>query len=241
MTIQLLIADDHAVLRAGLRMLLEAQSDMTVVGEAATGEEAVAQVEDLRPDVVLLDLSMPGSGGLDVIRRIKVAHQDAAVLVLTMHDDAGYLRRALEAGSAGYVLKRAADVELVTAIRAVSRGGTYLHQEHLPFLLQDELPEPDPASDNTHESLSPREWQVVRFVALGHTNQETADRLYLSVKTIESYRARLKAKLGLESRADLVRYALQHGLLDLGDDSSKTFDVSQWLDETPRSSSDNDP
>jgi two-component system response regulator NreC len=240
-TIKLLIADDHAVLRAGLRMLLEAQSDMTVLGEAATGEETVAQVEALRPDIVLLDLSMPGSGGLDVIRRIKDAHQDAVVLVLTMHDDASYLRRALEAGAAGYVLKRAADTELVTAIRAVSRGGTYLHQEHLPFLLQDNPPEPEPASDEAYESLSPRERQVVRLVALGHTNQETADMLYLSVKTVESYRARLRAKLGLETRAALVRYALQHGLLVSGDDSSEAFDTSLWLDETPRSPSDDDP
>jgi two-component system response regulator NreC len=239
-TIKLLIADDHAVLRAGLRMLLEAQSDMTVVGEAATGEEAVALVEDLRPDIVLLDLSMPGSGGLDVIRRIKVIHPEAAVLVLTMHDDASYLRRALEAGSAGYVLKRAADSDLVTAIRAVSRGGSYLHQEHVAFLLQDKPPEPEPASDQAYESLSPRERQVVRLVALGHTNQETADMLFLSVKTVESYRARLRAKLGLASRAALVRYALQNGLLDPGDHSSETFDVSQWLDETPRSPSDDD-
>jgi two-component system response regulator NreC len=218
-TIQVLIADDHAVLRAGLRMLLEAQPDMTVVGEAADGEEAVAQVEDLRPDVVLLDLSMPGSGGLDVIRRIKVAHQDAAVLVLTMHDDESYLRRALEAGSAGYVLKRAADTELLAAIRAVSRGGAYLHPEHARGLLQGQHREPKLAPDDSYEALSPREREALRLIALGHTNREIASILRLSVGTVEVHRARAMAKLGLTSRAALVRYALRRGLLGRGNDS----------------------
>ena len=219
MTIQLLIADDHAVLRAGLRILLEAQPDMTVVGEATDGEETVAKVEDLRPDVVLLDLSMPKSGGLDVIRRIKVAHQDAAVLVLTMHDDESYLRRALEAGSAGYVLKRAADKELLSAIRAVSRGGAYLHPEHVRGLLQDQPPEPNPVPDDSYESLSPREREALRLIALGHTNREIADMLRLSVKTVEVHRARVMAKLGLTTRAALVRYALQRGILGGGNDT----------------------
>lgn len=214
MSIRLLIVDDHTVLRAGLRMLLEAQPDMTVVAEAASGQEAIAQVEQERPDVVLLDLSMPGVGGLEVINSLKAAHPDVHILVLTMHDDEGYLRRALEAGSSGYVLKRAADAELLTAIRAVSRGGTYLHQEHVGVLLQGPPPLPQSTSDDVYESLSPRERQVLRLVALGHTNQQVADMLFLSVKTAETYRSRLMAKLSLTSRAALVRYALERGLLN---------------------------
>jgi DNA-binding NarL/FixJ family response regulator len=210
----LVIADDHAVLRAGLRMLLSAQSDMTVVAEASDGEEALVRVEEERPDVLLLDLSMPGSSGLDIIQRIKTRWPDVCILVLTMHDDEGYLRRALEAGSSGYVLKRAADAELLTAIRAVARGGTYLHQEHVGVLLRGASPTAKPGPVDDYDSLSPRERQVLKLVALGHTNQQVAEMLYLSVKTAETYRARLMAKLGLTSRAALVRYALEHGVLD---------------------------
>lgn len=214
MPVRLLIADDHAVLRSGLRMLLDAQPDMSVVAEAANGQEAVDKARLERPDVVLLDLTMPGTGGLEVIQALKTATPDVRVLVLTMHDDVGYLRRALEAGSSGYVLKRAADAELLTAIRAVSRGGTYLHQEHVGALLQGRAPDSNPEADDTYDSLSPRERQVLRLVALGYTNQQVADTLFLSVKTAETYRARVMTKLGLTSRAALVRYALERGLLE---------------------------
>ena len=222
--IRVLVADDHAVLRAGLRMLLEAQPDMTVVGEADSAEQAAALDADLRPDVVLMDLTLPARlgalntapSGLAAIRHIKARRPDARVLVLTMHDDEGYLRAVLAAGGAGYVLKRAAGTELLSAIRAVWRGGAYLHPEHARLLLggtPSAPPSPD-ATGTTYQLLSPREQQVLRLIALGHTNLQVADTLVLSVKTVETYKSRLMAKLGLAGRAALVRYALQQGLLE---------------------------
>jgi len=221
--IRVLIADDHAVLRTGLRMLLDAQPDMVVVAEAGTAEQAVDLDTELRPDVVLMDLSLgsqagaPGSApsGLEAIRRIKAGRPEARVLALTMHDDEGYLRAVLQAGGAGYVLKRAADTELLSAIRAVWRGGTYLHPEHARLLLGSppSAPATEPAAGDAF-ALSPREQQVLRLIALGHTNQQVAGRLGLSVKTVETYKSRLMTKLGLAGRAALVRYALERGLLE---------------------------
>ena len=219
--IRVLIADDHAVLRAGLRMLLDAQADMSVVGEAETAEQAINLAAQLTPDAVIMDLTLPARAGdrstipsgLEAIRRIKAGRPEARILALTMHDDEGYLRAVLEAGGAGYVLKRAADTELLSAIRTVWRGGTYLHPEHARLLLGG-TPAAEPAADDAYEQLSPREQQVLRLIALGHTSQQVADMLSLSVKTVETYKSRLMAKLDLTSRAALVRYALQRGLLD---------------------------
>jgi two-component system response regulator NreC len=215
--IRILIVDDHAVLRAGLRMLLDAESDMEVVEEAGGGEEALQRILELSPDVVLLDVTMPDMDGLEVLSRIRNDSPRTQVLVLTMHDDEGYLREALAAGSSGYVLKRAADIELLSAIRAVHRGGTYLHAAHTKVLFEDrESQQKSEMSGELKSHLSPREEEVLRLVALGYTNQQAADMLYLSVKTVETYRARLMAKLGLRNRAELVRYALQQGLLQEG-------------------------
>lgn len=222
--IRVLIADDHAVLRAGLHLLLDAQPDIMVVGEAETAEQAMILDADLHPDVVLMDLALPirpgdpntVPSGLDAIQRIKAERPEARVLALTMHDDEGYLRAVLEAGGAGYVLKQAADTELLSAIRAVWRGGTYLHTEHVQLLLEGP-PSTTTAQEGASDSydlLSPREQQVLRLIALGHTNQQAAERLHLSVKTIETYKARLMTKLDLTGRAALVRYALQRGLLE---------------------------
>jgi len=222
--IRVLIADDHAVLRAGLHMLLDAQPDMMVVGEAGTAEQALALDAELRPDVLLLDLTLPARSGapdtvlagLEAIQRIKAGRPEAHVLVLTMHDDEGYLRAVLEAGASGYVLKRAADSELLSAIRAVWRGGSYLHPEHVRLLLEETAASPaaEGTDDDSYALLSPREHQVLRLIALGHTNQQVASTLGLSVKTVETYKSRLMTKLGLTGRAALVRYALQHGLLE---------------------------
>ena len=213
--IRILIADDHAVLRAGLRMLLDAEPDMQVVGEAGDGATALARVRALTPDVVLLDLTMPRMGGLDALRQIREALPDARVLILTMHDDEDYLREVLAAGGAGYVLKRAADIDLLSAVRAVYRGGTYLHATHTQALFQDKRGQQSTQGDKAPEPrLSEREEQILRLIALGYTSRQAADKLHLSPKTVDTYRGRLMLKLNLSNRAELVRYALRLGLLE---------------------------
>ena len=214
--IRVLLADDHAVLRAGLRLLLNSQDDMEVVGEADTGAQAVAQARQLHPDIVLLDITMSGADGLGAVREIKEDNPDTKVLALTMHDDESYLRHVLEAGGAGYVLKRSADTELLSAIRAVQQGGTFLHPEHAKALLEptvETAEELKKKGSDSYDLLSDREQQVLKFLALGHTNKQIAEKLFISVKTVETYRARAQEKLGLRGRAALVRYALQRGLL----------------------------
>lgn len=211
---RILLADDHAMLRSGLRLLLNAQPDLEVVGEASDGREAIARAKALQPDVLLLDLNMPGLGGLTALGALRTAAPNARLLVLTMHDDENYLRQALKGGAAGYVLKRAADTELLSAVRAVVRGEVYIHPAMTRALLEDLIPEHAGEVADAWDSLSGREQDVLRLVALGHTSQEIADRLFLSVKTVETYRARGMEKLGLRSRAALVQYVLQRGLLD---------------------------
>jgi len=215
--IRLLVADDHPVVRAGLRMLLGAQPDMEVVGEAVDGATAVERALDLRPDVVVMDITMRGTDGLAATREIVKRIPQTKVLVLTMHDSEEYLRQTLEAGATGYVLKQAADTELAVAIRAVQRGEIYLYPAFTRVLLGDLTHDRDTdgqAQRDSYELLSPREKEVLRMVALGHTNRKIADELFLSVKTIETYRARVMEKLNLRTRAALVRYALLRGLLD---------------------------
>jgi len=207
---RIVLADDHAVLRAGLKMLLNAPADMTVIGEAADGPAAIAAVREHSPDLLLLDLTMPHTDGFDVLRQIKRTHPNVRVLILTMHEEEGYLRRALEAGAAGYCPKSAADAELISAIRVVMRGNAYIHPLHAKILIDKMIPSAS-VSNASPVELSDREREVLKLVALGNTNQEIADQLPLSVKTVESYRARGMEKLGLRSRAALVRYAIQEG------------------------------
>jgi two-component system response regulator NreC len=219
--IRVLIADDHAVLRAGLRLLIAGHSDMEVVGEAATGPETVRGAQATAPDVVLLDLSMPGARSTQTIEQLAQVARSARVLVLTMHDDPGYMQAALLAGASGYIVKRAADVELLTAIRAVHQGRTFVDltrpgdhgRGHEVGRISPAL-----AAHRQAKPLSRREAEVLRLLAQGHTNQEAADHLAVSVKTIETHRKRLSDKLGLKSRAQLFRFAVEVGLLD-GDDA----------------------
>lgn len=211
-TIRILLVDDHAVLRAGLRLLLDAQTDMQVIGEASDGSEALQLCETLNPDLVLLDLSMPGLGGLDTIPVMRKAAPTARILVLTMHDDESYLKGALRSGASGYVLKKAADSELLSAVRTVLRGELYVHPSLTRALAGDLLPPPDQLSD-PWASLTDREREVLIGVARGLTAAEIAEKLSLSPKTVETYRARGMEKLGLRSRAALVQYALTHQLL----------------------------
>jgi two-component system response regulator NreC len=216
--IRLLLADDHAVLRSGLRLLLNAEPDMEVVGEAGDGTEALERSLELHPDVVLMDITMGGMSGLAATRVIKDRLPQTKVLVLTMHDDEEYLRQMMEAGATGYVVKRAADTELAVAIRAVHRGEVFVYPSLTKVLLGDLVRKPgeERSQRDSYDLLSAREKEVLRLVALGHTNKQIASELYLSVKTIETYRGRMMRKLGLKSRAGLVRYALGRGLLDDG-------------------------
>jgi DNA-binding NarL/FixJ family response regulator len=214
--IRILVADDHAVLRAGLRMLVSAQPDMRVAGEAASGTEAVKALQETRPDVVLLDLSMPG-GGAECIERIVRERPSARVLVLTMHDDPAYARRAVEAGAAGYIVKKAADTELLSAIRSVHGGGTFVNVS-VRAPTRKEAPLSDPSwglaeGGRGRSGISRREQEVLVLLAHGYTNREIAERIRIGIKTVETYRSRLAHKLGLNTRAECVQYALVTGLL----------------------------
>jgi DNA-binding NarL/FixJ family response regulator len=214
MTTRILLADDHSILRSGLRLLLETQPNLQVVGEAATGTETLNLAETLQPDLILLDLSMPHLGGLDALPILRQLVPSARVLVLTMHDDAQYLRKAIQSGASGYILKKAADVELLSAIRAVLQGEMYVHPSMTKSLLEDLLPNSgDTTEKDSWDLLSEREQEVLKLVALGHTSAEIADQLSLSAKTVETYRARGMEKLGLRTRAALVRYTLKSGLI----------------------------
>jgi len=211
--IRVLIADDHAVLRAGLRMLIEAQGDMVVAGEAGDGAQVSRSALELQPDVVLMDLSMPGPRSGVVIRQVRRACPKTRVLILTMHDDSAYLASAMSAGAAGYVVKKVADSELLLAIRAVHAGRTFVD------LTQGAAP-PPPAAGRAGaqrqppKDLSRREREVLSLLAQGNSNQRIADRIGVSVKTVETYRTRLREKLGLKGRQDLYRYAVESGLLE---------------------------
>jgi len=206
--IRVMIVDDHAVLRSGLRLVIEREDGLEVAGEAGTAEDAVRSFERLRPNLVLMDLEMPGMGGLAGVERFQELHPEVSVLVLSMHGEADDVRRAFEAGALGYVLKTAADEELIRAIRAVSGGERYLHPSLGAVLAQP--PQPRGAVDE----LSTREREVLRLLALGHTNQEIAQQLYVSVRTVESHRAHIMTKLRAASRAEMVRHAIAGGLLE---------------------------
>lgn len=203
-----MIVDDHAVLRSGLRLVIEREDGLGVAGEAGTAEDALRSFERLQPDIVLMDLEMPGIGGLAGVKRLQELHPDTAVLVLSMHGEADDVRRAFEAGARGYVLKTAADEELIRAIRAVSSGERYLHPSLGAVLAQP------PQSRGAVDELSSREREVLRLLALGHTNQEIAQQLYVSVRTVESHRAHIMTKLRAASRAEMVRHAIEGGLLE---------------------------
>jgi len=213
--IKVLLADDHAVLRAGLRMLLDAQPDIEVGGEAESGEEAIEKVAEIQPDIILMDITMAGMGGLQATRELKKKNPEIKILILTMHDDEGYLRQCLQAGASGYVLKKAADTELTAAIRAVHRGDIYIYPSMAKVVVEGYLQKdarPPEASDE-YDRLTGREHEVLQLIAKGHTNQQTADTLFVSVKTIETHRSHIMEKLKLRNRAELVRYAIEKGLL----------------------------
>lgn len=213
MTTRILLADDHAVLRAGLRLLLENQPGLEVVGEASSGLEALDLALKLNPNLILLDLSMPGLGGLDALPALRKSVPGARVLILTMHDDPQYLRQALKYGASGYVLKKAADQELLSAVRAVLRGEVYVHPSMTRVLLDDMLTDTPATRGDAWETLSEREQTVLKQVVLGYTGAEIGEQLNLGIKTVDTYRMRGMEKLGLSNRAALVRFALKKGLI----------------------------
>ncbi len=211
MKIRVLVVDDHAVVRSGLRRVVDAEKDMVTVGEAASAERAVFEALEHKPDVVLLDVVMPGKSGIEGMPALLQASPDTKVLILSMQDDPHYVREAFEAGASGYVLKEAADTEVVGAVRAVAAGERYVHPTLGARLVAAEAEERKRVES---DPLSEREREVLALLALGHTNQEIAALLYISVRTAETHRAHIMQKLGLASRAELVRYALDHGLIE---------------------------
>jgi len=211
--IRVLIADDHGVIRAGLRALLNGEPDVEVVGEATNGQETLRQAADLRPDIILLDVSMPDIDGVEVTRRLRESLPHTRVLILTVHEDRELLQQAIQAGALGYVTKRAIKSELINAIHAVQRGDMYVHPAMTRTLLTEQS-SPPTTEDEIIEPLTPRETEVLRLIALGHTNRQAAGILCISVRTVETHRANIMGKLDASGRVELVRYAMNRGLLE---------------------------
>ena len=210
MPIRILIADDHGVIRAGLRALLEDVPDITVVGEASDGVESLAKAVELKPDILLMDLSMPNMGGIEATRQLSQSEPKVRVLILTVHEDESLLKEVIRVGAAGYIIKRAAQEDLIHAIRVVSRGDLYIHPTMTRALFNDAAV---PPKVSEIETLTLREIEVLQLLAKGYTNRQIAEHLNLSPRTVEGHRANVSGKLGLHSRVELVEYAEKHGLL----------------------------
>jgi len=210
MPIRILIADDHGVIRAGLRALLEDVPDITVVGEASDGVESLAKAVELKPDILLMDLSMPNMGGIEATRQLSQSEPKVRVLILTVHEDESLLKEVIRVGAAGYIIKRAAQEDLIHAIRVVSRGDLYIHPAMTRALFNDAAV---PPKVSEIETLTLREIEVLQLLAKGYTNRQIAEHLSLSPRTVEGHRSNVSGKLGLHSRVELVEYAEKHGLL----------------------------
>ncbi len=211
--IRVVIADDHAIVRTGLRALIKSEPAMELIGEAAGGYEAIELVEKTMPDVLVLDLSMPDLDGIAVTKKIKPRFPDLHILILTLHEDEALLKAALKAGAAGYILKRAAETELISAINIILRGDLYIDPSMIRTLL-DENATPAKAQSESTEVLTQRETEVLRLIVQGYTNRQMGEALNISVRTVEGHRANVSEKLGLHSRVELVRYAREHGLIE---------------------------
>ena len=209
--IRAVVVDDHAVVRSGIKLLLDREDDIEVVGEAGSAKDAVFRARALKPDVILLNVVMPGESGIEVLPKLLKESAETKVLVLSMQDDPSYVREAFAAGASGYVLKEAADEEVVAAVREIADGGRYVHPALGARMVTAEA---EARAAAEADPLSEREREVLRLLALGHTNQEIAKMLYISVRTAETHRAHIMQKLGFSTRAELVRYALSHGLLE---------------------------
>jgi two-component system response regulator NreC len=214
--IKLLLVDDHRVVRAGLRMLFMAEEDMEIVGEADDAEQALPAIRELEPDVVIMDVAMPGMSGIEATRRIKEANPDIAVLALTMHEGEQYFFEMLNAGASGYIPKRAAPDDLVSAIRVVSQGNVFLYPTLAKLLVKDFLHRSETAIPSKADALTPREREVLTLIAEGHTNRKIAHALTISVKTVDRHRENIMRKLNLHNRVELVKFAIEKGLITVG-------------------------
>lgn len=214
--IKLMVVDDHVVVRSGLMMLLNGKNNMEVIGEAADGKEAIEKAHELRPDVILMDLSMPhGMDGLTATKELKEQLPEIAILILTMHDDEEYLFRAIHSGASGYILKSAPHEELISAISSVASGNAYLNPNATRKLMSEymeRLKSGEPSS--TFDTLSDREKEILEWIAKGYSNKDIAQHLVISVKTVESHKSNLMEKLGIKTRPELVKYAMKKGLLN---------------------------
>ena len=213
--IRVLLADDHTILRAGLRMMLNAQPDIEVTGEASDGRQTISEAQRLQPDVILMDITMPECNGIEATRQIRRLLPEIRVLALTMHENEEYLFQMLRAGAAGYILKEAADTELISAIRVVSSGRFYLSPSAQSMMVGDYLQRVRSGEErDSYSALTEREREILKLVAEGHTNNQIAERLFISPKTVDTHRTHIMDKLNLHSRAELVKYAMRRGLLE---------------------------
>ncbi len=211
--IRVLIADDHAIVRAGLRALIKSEPSLELVGEAAGGYEAIELAGKTLPDILVLDLSMPDLDGIAVTKAVRLQFPDLRILILTVHEDEALLRETVKSGASGYILKRAAEAELISAIQIVMRGDLYVDPSMVRSLLSDAI-KPSPAHRESIEPLTAREKEVLKLIVQGYTNRQIGEELNISVRTVEGHRANLSEKLGLHSRVELVRYAREHGLIE---------------------------
>ena len=215
MKIKVVVADDHAIVREGVRMILAKERDIEVVGEAADGAQALQLVETAKPDVVVMDISMPGMGGIEATQKVKERYPKVNVLALTMHEDETYVFQLLRAGASGYVLKRAAAQDLVQAVRAAAKGEAFLYPSVARKVVEDYLRRVEAGEEKErYDGLTQREKEVLTLIAQGLPNQEIADKLYISIKTVQTHRAHILEKLGLHDRTELVRYAIRKGLIE---------------------------
>jgi DNA-binding NarL/FixJ family response regulator len=212
---KVLVVDDHEVVRQGIKMVLETDPELEVVGEAASGEDAIDRVRELHPNVVVMDIGMPGLSGFEATRRIRQSNPDVQVLALTVHDSEAYVFQMLQAGATGYIVKRAPAVEVIQAVKRAYRGEAVLHPSVAKLLIRDYLSRVEKGEETSYDTLSDREREILKLIAEGKTNREMADLLYLSVKTVQAHRANLMRKLGMHDRTELVKYAIRKGIIGL--------------------------
>jgi two-component system response regulator NreC len=213
--IKVLVVDDHEVVREGIRMVLDTDPELEVVGVASSGEEAIEKVRELKPGVVVMDIGMPGLSGFEATRRIRQSNPDVQILALTVHDSEAYVFQMLQAGATGYVVKRAPAEEVITAVKRAFRGESVLHPSVAKLLIRDYLSRVERGEEASYDTLSDREREILKLIAEGKTNKEIAELLFLSVKTVQAHRANLMRKLGMHDRTELVKYAIRKGIIGL--------------------------